>query len=45
MWCMPSETQQGTDTNGDGLITNGEEQPSTQPQEDEEDNTDANLPG
>ena len=45
MWCMPSETQQGTDTNGDGQITNGEEQPSTQPQEDEEDNTDANLPG
>lgn len=45
MWCMPSETQQGVDTNGDGLITNGEEQPSTTPQEDEEDNTDANLPG
>lgn len=43
MWCMPAETESMMDQNGDGLITNGEEEPSTTPTNDEggDENADA----
>lgn len=44
MWCMPAENEAMMDMNGDGMITNGEEQSSTTPQNDStggDDNADA----